>query len=109
MLFHGFLPELQNKSLEPLTRVAAAVETCSSPLQNFLISSRYLSFHSAHLPPGKEPSWYAPPASHGSAIIFVLLSTASSEIAFSRGGNFNTIPCWLLPRIEPRSNLNPSM
>ena len=70
------------KSELPAILVAAALEIVSSPRINFLISSRNFPFHShQRFPPGNPPSWYHPPQSQGSAIIFVLARIGSSFIA----------------------------
>ena len=52
----SLLPLEEYKSLEPEIRVAASVESFSSPRIKRLMPSRNLSFHSHHLPPGKQPS-----------------------------------------------------
>src|ERR1700753_1722412 len=50
------------------------------------MSSREWPFHSAQRWLAKEPTWYAPAASHASAMIFVSASIGSSAINSTIGG-----------------------
>src|SRR5579883_902927 len=71
----GLRPE--NKSLDPVKRVASSPTSPRSPRQNRRMQSRNLSFHSRN-GGGKPPSRYpSPVASHGSAINLSFASSGS--------------------------------
>ena len=56
------------RSAEPARRVAKAGLQPGSPLMKRRTSSRKRPFHSPHTSQlGKEPTWYSPPQSDGSA------------------------------------------
>src|SRR3954449_7315833 len=68
-------------------RVAIVGTSPGSPFTNLRTSSRNLPFHSDQRAPGKRPTSYRPPASHGSAIIFVSERSSSSSMPQITGGN----------------------
>ncbi len=97
------------RSALPHIRLASAPVRPGSPFQKRRTSSRYWPFHSLHRRPnGKCPTWYSPPASHGSAISLVSASTPSSVMLSTTGGSTITFPFRSRPRMDARSNRNPS-
>src|SRR5271157_4640081 len=58
MLWNGFLPSRRYRSELPAILVANDETEPGSPRQNRRTSSRNRSFHSAHRPPGNDPTWY---------------------------------------------------
>ena len=92
----------------PAILFAKAPIVPSSPRRNLLISSRKHPFHSAHLSPTKDPTWYNPAASQASAIILVLASMGSDSISQRIGGFSIGLPCSSLDMIDARSKRNPS-
>src|SRR5699024_3878542 len=98
------------RSLDPVIRSMTAGIIPASPFRNFLISSRYFPFHSDHrFHDGKLPTWYNPPASHASAISFTCPRIGSKASLSRSGGLLRGVPSSLRPRIEARSNRNPSI
>ncbi len=91
--WRGSRPLHWYRSELPQMRSASAGVMPGSPRQKRRTSSRYWPFHSLHRRPnGNLPTWYSPPASHGSAISFVSASTPSSVMLSITGGSTITFP-----------------